>query len=86
MYYAAKKKAGEPTTLTFERAGKVQTVSGHFNAGYPYYLIKNKHKSGKVEAEIRGKTLYVKTSRVKAYEVDKKVLKKLGAKKVVDDE
>ena len=86
MYYAAKKKAGEPTTLTFERAGKVQTVSGHFNAGYPYYLIKNKHRSGKVEAEIRGKTLYVKTSRVKAYEVDKKYLKKLGAKKVVDDE
>ena len=72
MLYTAQKKAGEPTELTVLREGTAVVLKGNFNQGYPYALLKHQHKTAKIEAEIRGKEVYVRTSRIGAYEIDRK--------------
>ena len=72
MLYTAQKKAGDPTELTVLREGATLVLKGNFNQGYPYALLKHQHKTAKIEAEIRGKELYVRTSRIGAYEIDRK--------------
>ena len=72
MLYTAQKKAGDPTELTVLREGATLVLKGNFNQGYPYALLKHQHKTAKIEAEIRGNELYVRTSRIGAYEIDRK--------------
>ena len=72
MLYTAQKKAGEPTELTVLREGTAVVLKGNFNQGYPYALLKHQHKTAKIEAEIRGKEVYVRTSRIGTYEIDRK--------------
>ena len=72
MLYTAQKKAGDPIELTVLREGATLVLKGNFNQGYPYALLKHQHKTAKIEAEIRGKEVYVRTSRIGAYEIDRK--------------
>ena len=72
MLYTTKKKAGDPTELTVLREGTAVVLKGNFNQGYPYALLKHQHKTAKIEAEIRGKEVYVRTSRIGTYEIDRR--------------
>ena len=71
MLYMAKKKAGDPTQISVLREGTPLTLKGNFNAGYPYLLLKQPEKTAKIEAELIGRRVYIRTSRVADYHVDR---------------
>ena len=71
MLYMAKKKAGDPTQISVLREGTPLTLKGNFNAGYPYLLLKQPEKTAKIEAELIGRRVYIRTSRVADYQVDR---------------
>ena len=74
MMYTAKKRAGDSISVSLLRDGKTITLKGKFNKGYPYSLFKRKHPSAKTEALIEDRKLYIRTSRVKFYNIEKKAL------------
>lgn len=74
MMYTAKKHADDSLSVSLLRDGKTITLKGKFNKGYPYRLFKRKRPTAKIEAVIEGEKLYIRTSRVKNYEVVKKAL------------
>jgi phospholipase/carboxylesterase family protein len=71
MLYMAKKKAGDPTQISVLREGTPLTLKGNFNAGYPYLLLKQPEKTAKIEAELIGRRVYMRTSRVADYQIDR---------------
>lgn len=71
MLYTAKKKAGDPTQMRVLREGTPLTLKGNFNAGYPYLLLKQPEKTAKIEAELIGRRVYIRTSRVADYQADR---------------
>ena len=74
LYYMARKRAGDSTSLTLMREEHPLILYGKFNAGYPYYLLNNKKPSGKIQGRIEGKYLYLKASCVADYQIDKRKL------------
>lgn len=74
LYYTARKRAGDSTSLTLMREEHPLILYGKFNAGYPYYLLNNKKPSGKIQGRIEGKYLYLKASCVADYQIDKRKL------------
>lgn len=69
--YLAKKKAGEPTSVTILRDGKTSELKGTFNPGYTYEVFENKNKfTAKIETKVEKSVLIIKTSRVEEFEIN----------------
>ncbi len=78
--YISKKRVGQPTSLTVDRAGEILVLKGKFNEGYLYQAFKNEEQTAKIQADIRQGELSIKTSCVKELSLDIKTLKSLGVK------
>ncbi len=83
FYYNTKKTAGEQTSLTVLRNGEEKLLEGKFNDAYYYRIFNSDIKSGKIIAEIKGKNLFIKASRVKSIRLDTEKLRQYKVKKVI---
>ena len=72
MMYTSKKRAGDPTEITVLRGEERLTFQGYFNTGYPYYLFRRRRPSARIEAEIKDRELYLRSSRITDYEINRK--------------
>ncbi|MEL6862812.1 MAG: phospholipase [Bacteroidota bacterium] len=78
-YYVAKKRAGDSTSLTVQRADQTLEFKGVFNPGHYYEVFEQQQASAKLFAYRKGKKLVVTTSKVAAFRID---FDEMGGKEV----